>query len=54
MEHGSLKALAWAPLPVKTELLHLNLLWHDRYDDAPSHQWMRQRIQKTVSSIIGS
>ena len=54
MEHGSLRDLAWSPLPVKTESLHLNLLWHERYDDAPSHQWLRQRIQRTVHSIVGT
>ena len=52
MEYGSLKGLAWSPLPVKTDFLHLNLLWHERYDDDPSHQWLRQRIKDTVDSII--
>jgi hypothetical protein len=30
MEFGSLRELAWAPLPVKTDPLHLHLLWHER------------------------
>lgn len=51
MEHGSLKELAWTPLPVKTDFLHLHLVWHERYDNEPSHQWMRQRIVDTVKSI---
>jgi DNA-binding transcriptional LysR family regulator len=53
MEYGSLKELAWSPLPVKTESLHLHLLWHERYEDDPGHQWMRQRIVDTVDSIVG-
>tara|TARA_R110000850_G_scaffold42902_7_gene110041 strand:+ start:1393 stop:2298 length:906 start_codon:yes stop_codon:yes gene_type:complete len=52
MEYGSLKELAWAPLPVNTEFLHLNLLWNERYDEDPGHQWLRQRIQDTVQSIV--
>ena len=53
MEHGSLKELAWAPLPVKTRSLHLNLLWHERYDDDPGHRWMRQRVVDSANSIAG-
>ena len=49
MEHGSLKELAWAPLPVKTEPLHLHLMWHERYEDDPAHQWLRQRIVDTAN-----
>lgn len=54
MEYGSLKDLAWAPLPVKTEPLHLHLLWHERYEDDPAHRWLRQRIMKTVKQIVQS
>jgi DNA-binding transcriptional LysR family regulator len=52
MEYGSLSELAWSPLPVKTKLLSLNLLWHQRYDDDPAHQWIRKRIADTVDSIV--
>jgi len=51
MEYGSLKELAWSPLPIKTKSLHLNLLWHERYDDDPSHQWLRHRIVDTVNCL---
>ena len=54
MEHGSLKELAWSPLPVKTPPLHLNLLWHERYETDSAHQWMRQRIADTINSIVSS
>lgn len=52
MEHGSLKGLAWSPLPVETEALHLHLVWHERYDEDPAHQWFRERIVATAKSII--
>lgn len=52
MEHGSLKELAWAPLPVKTEPLQLHLLWHERYEDDPAHQWLRQRVLETANQIV--
>jgi len=52
MEHGSLRDLTWSPLPVRTRALHLNLMWHERYEDDPAHQWMRQRIADTVNSIV--
>ena len=51
MEHGSLKELAWSPLPIKTEPLHLHLMWHEGYEDDPAHQWFRQRIVETVSLL---
>lgn len=54
MEYGSLKGLAWAPLPVKTEPLKLSLLWHERYDDDPAHRWLRERILETVKSMTRS
>lgn len=51
MELGSLKELAWAPLPFKTNPLHLYLMWHERYDDDPAHLWLRQRIVDTVKHL---
>ncbi|MEP4076309.1 LysR family transcriptional regulator [Haloferula sp.] len=54
MEHGSLKDLTWAPLPVRTQSRPLFLLWHERYEEDPGHQWMRQRIKETVKSITGT
>lgn len=52
MEHGSLRGLSWAPLPFDTRALQLNLLWHERYDSDPAHQWMRGRIADTVNAIV--
>ncbi len=52
MEHGSLKGLAWSPLPVRTKSRPLFLLWHERYDEDPGHRWMRQRIKDTADSIV--
>jgi DNA-binding transcriptional LysR family regulator len=54
MERGCLRDLAWAPLPVETESLCLYLMWHERYDDDPGHQWMKQRIADTVESIVAA
>ena len=51
MEHGSLRGLARSPLPVETETLQLNLVWHEQYDDDPGHLWIRQRIVETVNSM---
>lgn len=54
MEHGSLKGLAWSPLPVRTKSRPLFLLWHERYDNYPAHRWMRQRIKDTVKSVTST
>lgn len=53
MKYGIAKELDWAPLPVKTAPLRLRLLWHERYDNDPAHQWMRQQIMDTVTGIVG-
>ena len=52
MEHGCLKGLTWSPLPVDTEALKLFLVWHERYDNDPAHEWLRGRIVDTVQSIM--
>jgi len=52
MELGLLKDIDWAPLPFKTGTLDLFLIWHHRDNDDPAHQWFRQRITRTVNSII--
>lgn len=51
MKLGLLKELDVAPLPFKTTTLNLYLIWHHRENDDPAHQWLRQRIIETVSSI---
>jgi DNA-binding transcriptional LysR family regulator len=52
MRYGCLKTLDWAPLPMETKPLKLNLVWHERYDNDPAHKWFRDEIVKTVQSII--
>jgi DNA-binding transcriptional LysR family regulator len=52
MSLGLLKDLDFAPLPLKTDPLILYLVWHQRDQDDPAHQWFRQRIIETVNSII--
>jgi len=53
MKLGLLKDLDTTPLPFKTDTLDLFLVWHRRENDDPAHQWLRQRIIETVSSIAG-
>lgn len=31
------------PLPVKTEVIQLQLYWHKHYEDEPSNRWLRQQ-----------
>ena len=52
MKRGILRNLASAPLPFKTDPVHLFLIWHRRENDDPAHQWFRQKILETVNSIM--
>jgi DNA-binding transcriptional LysR family regulator len=52
MIHGPLKVLDWVPLPVETMPLGLHLVWHQKDDIDPAHQWLRQEIMKTINSIV--
>ena len=51
MKLGLLKDLDISPLPLKTDVLNLFLMWHRRENDDPAHQWFRQKIIDTVNSI---
>lgn len=51
MSRGPLKNLGWAPLAFKVKPLSLYLVWHQRDNNDPAHQWLRQRIIETVNSI---
>lgn len=52
MKLGLLGDLDVAPLPIETEPVDLFLIWHRREHDDPAHQWFRQRILETSSSIF--
>ena len=52
MSKGVLKELSWAPLPKKTKALTVYLAWHQRDNEDPAHQWLRERIVETVKSIL--
>ena len=52
MKYGLLSELESAPLPFKTDMLNLYLMWHSRESDDPAHEWFRQKIVETVNSII--
>ena len=52
MKLGLLRELDVAPLPFKTDTLNLFLIWHRREHDDPAHRWFRQRVIKTVNSIV--
>lgn len=54
MKLGLLKDLDVTPLPFKTKMLRLFLVWHRRENDDPAHRWLRQKIVATVNSIIGN
>ncbi|MDX2476715.1 MAG: LysR family transcriptional regulator, partial [Gammaproteobacteria bacterium] len=41
LSRGPLKNLDYVPLPIKTETHSLYLVWHQRYNDDPAHQWLR-------------
>ena len=52
MKFGLLKELESAPLPFKTDPLDLFLIWHRREHEDPAHQWFREKIITTVSSLV--
>lgn len=39
------------PLPVKTEVIQLQLYWHKHYEDEPSNRWLRQQAL-SISKLI--
>jgi DNA-binding transcriptional LysR family regulator len=52
MKYGLLSDLDVAPLPFKTDPINLFLVWHQREDDDPAHEWFRQKIIETAHSIF--
>ena len=51
MKRGPLRELDSAPLPMKTQPLSIYMVWHQRDDKAPAHQWLRQKIKESVDLI---
>lgn len=39
------------PLPLKISPIELFLVWHQRYDNDPGHQWLRQQILEIGSGL---
>jgi len=52
MKYGLLSDLDVAPLPFRSNPVNLFLVWHQREDDDPAHQWFRQKIIETAHSIF--
>jgi DNA-binding transcriptional LysR family regulator len=52
MKLGLLSELDTAPLPFESGTLDLFLIWHRREHEDPAHRWFRERIIRTVNSII--
>jgi DNA-binding transcriptional LysR family regulator len=41
---GMADQLAIQPIPLNLQRVHVEVLWHQRDDRHPAHQWMRERI----------
>jgi DNA-binding transcriptional LysR family regulator len=52
MQQGPLKELSAAPLPFKSEIVTVFLVWHERNNNDPAHKWMRRRIMKISVEIM--
>ena len=52
MKQGPLKGLDTTPLPIKTQPLGFYMVWHQRDDTDPAHQWLRQKIKETIDLIF--
>ena len=52
MKQGPLKKLDSAPLPIKTQPLSVYMAWHQRDDENPAQQWLRQMIRETIGQIF--
>jgi DNA-binding transcriptional LysR family regulator len=55
---GMMREFASAPIPLKTtgELtkLPMYLAWHQRFQNDPAHQWLRNELERTVQEIAGT
>ena len=47
----SLKRLAMAPLPFRTEPLSIYMAWHERSTNDPSHRWLRAMVREISAEI---
>lgn len=52
MRFTSLRNLAMAPLPFKTEPVTVFLVWHERSQNDPAHRWLREAV-KSVCRDLG-
>jgi DNA-binding transcriptional LysR family regulator len=52
MHIGPLKELSMAPLPFKSEKVSLYLVWHERSNNDPAHNWIRRRIEKIAAKKL--
>ncbi len=51
MHLSSLRELAMAPLPFKTEPLSIYMVWHERSQNDPAHKWLREKVKQISSGI---
>lgn len=52
MKLSTLSDLDMAPLPVKTEQVTIYMSWHRRSNNEPSHQWLREKIERIAATIM--
>jgi len=51
MHLGPLKELDVAPLPFESESISLYMVWHERSNNDPAHNWLRRRIEKIADAV---
>ena len=51
MRLGPLKDLSTAPLPFKSETVTMYMVWHERSNNDPAHNWLRRRIEKIADDV---
>ncbi|MDP7099808.1 MAG: hypothetical protein QF503_01495, partial [Rhodospirillales bacterium] len=51
MRLGPLKDLSAAPLPFKSETVTMYMVWHERSNNDPAHNWLRRRVEKIADDV---
>jgi len=52
---GIADRLAWQPLPVALPAMRIDMVWHRRQEQLPSHRWLRKMIDDvTLRRVWGT
>lgn len=54
MKGSTLADFEHAPLPYPATPLTMYMLWHQRYQNDVTHQWLRQQLQDALADLEGA